>query len=156
MIDTVILHFGYVERSKSASLICTLDKKLNFSSEEEALKSLAKDLLSKYKQDFMYDPADRFCCKKSLLDSENQFCPKCGSPLTKYKFSLDLFKDWLLSLLSMGLDDLGHNMYCEGRELDWLIGDSPFCLVGKDIEEVCLVTESAEDMIPYVLGLTNG
>ncbi len=132
MIDTIILHFGYVEGARLSALICTLEEQVDFSSAEEAMLSLSKELLSKYKQDF-----------------PNDFCTKCGQTLKKLYLDLNQFKDWLVSLLSMDIDALG------GEQGNWLIGDSPSCLLGKNPEEVHVVESSAEDVILNVLGLIN-
>lgn len=153
MINVVILNFGYVESTSLTSLIC-VNERHTFATDEEAIKDLAEDILAKYKHcfDSAFIPSSP-CCLVAKEDGQNNYCSQCGTYL-KSKFDIWKFQSWLLDLRSYDLDSFGYDEECGDREMTWVIGERPDCLLGRPREHVINV-ERAERTILEVLDLTD-
>lgn len=150
-INVVILNFGYVESTSLTALVCVNERHV-FASQENAIKDLAQDLLAKYK--YAFDTTPEFiktCCREAVEDSNNNYCNKCGTNL-RLEFNSLQFQSWLLNLRSFDLDSYGYDDECDGRDMTWVIGESPDCLLGRPKKHIVSV-ERAEHKILEVLGM---
>ena len=147
-IQFVILNFGYVESSRVASLILRYVGE-GFSSEDDALESVSKDLLSLYnlKTGKVSGP-QKECCKQHI---GKNFCSDCGKNLKEVTISADEFKSWLYDLLTFTEDDIG----MDGEELSWRFVQAD-SLIGRKQNEIFSVGVSAEDEIIDVLQVFEG
>lgn len=150
MIDTIVLHFGYVESARLATIICTHDNG-GFSSKEEAIKDLAADLLARFKENL---PRASSCCKKNSKNEANYFCSICGKRLG-LEFDPLAFQQWIVDLLTYDLDSFGYSESVDDRELYWTIGCSPMHLVNADDSTIYCIEESADRVLLESLGLEH-
>lgn len=144
-IKYAVLHFGYVESYRLGSLVMYFNG-VPFDNKQKALKSLANNLLSMYKQDVGFNVPRRDCCRKN---AGKNFCSDCGNQI---KFDEEVyaedFQEWLLGLMGRDLDSVG-SLDQEG----WELGHSAEQLIGVDKGEVLVLREHAEKNLCVVLGL---
>lgn len=144
-ISYAVLHFGYVESYRLGSLVLHFHG-VPFDNKYKALKSLAENLLSMYKQDVCI-PA-RACCKKN---KNKNFCPDCGTKIKDDEVYAEEFQEWLLELMGRDLDSIGS--LDQDKNVSWEFGHSAEHLIGLDEGEVLVVPEQAEKKLCEALGL---
>lgn len=146
-IKYAVLHFGYVESYRLGSLVMYFHGE-PFDNKQKALKSLANDLLSMYKQDVGFNVQTRACCKKNV---GKNFCPDCGNKIKDEEVYAEDFQEWLLELMGRDLDSIGS--LDQDESVGWEFGYSAENLIGLDKGEILVLRESAEKNLCVVLGL---
>jgi hypothetical protein len=150
-INVIVLHFGYAEEARLASIVAIAD--CCFNTEKEAIKSLAEELFLKFKTNVWTKKYDKECCKKSSNIEGGNFCYKCGLYLEKKEDLIyEYFMSWLLDLLTYTNDDFGYAEEIDGVLLHWEIGFSPMHLIGRSSIEVVCIVENAEKVLAKAVG----
>src|SRR5580704_1441576 len=130
-IKYAVLNFGYAEDTYLSSLIM-YNKYEPFTSDKQALKVLAQDLLSICKEKECSYISPNECCVKSRKNKKNNYCSKCGSSIKNVNINAADFSAWLLSLLPLTLDYIGSS----DVDLTWELGHSPSELLKVSDTEV--------------------
>lgn len=118
-ITAIELNFGYVESTSLANVVFFTNE--CFTSEKEAVESLASNLKAIYLDKFDETPKRKKCCKKKTT----RFCCDCGTQLFAEEFDEDAFKQWLLEIPRYDLDSWGYNeVLDDGTEMIWEPGGS--------------------------------
>lgn len=147
-IEYAVLHFGFAESYKLASLVLQ-NQNEPYTSRETALLSVANSLLAMYKEAEGYNTQLKPCCVKN---SGDRFCADCGLEIGKDdSVYAEDFKQWLLELLTGDLDSIGSLDEIEG--VSWELGHPASTLLGLTSNEVVVVDEEAEEELCEILGL---
>lgn len=149
-IQYAVLNFGYVESYRLGSLVL-FNNGEPFTSEQEALKSLAEDLLAMYKEDTGFNKPRRACCRKH---QDCKFCPECGLLIKEEQVYADDFQNWLVHLMERDLDSVGSlEDDVTERDIVWELGYPARELIGAKPDTVLVIKERAENVICEVLGI---
>lgn len=130
---------GYVESSMVSTFLCLAIAP--FESKKDAMESLAKDFLRKYKYDVI-DYSTRHarffkCCAKAKKGGHS-FCPDCGRKLHNKEFEEEFFASWLVDTLSGTADNWGESNL---KDWDvWKLGR----ILRVPFDEFLVIDENAE------------
>ena len=107
-INFISLTFGYVESGTVASMLLRNHSGKLFIKSSEALKSLARYFLEKWKEDHDFSEDVEDCCAKALLNPKPpKFCPDCGYSTAgaDRPMFVEEYEQWLNSQLNQTADD---------------------------------------------------
>jgi hypothetical protein len=101
--------FGYVEDNTVGRILFGTQDGVEFETEYEALRDLAKGLYCKYKLDTgLGQTKRRRCCEQTLEKiSDAEHCTKCGGSLKPVGMDFDDFADWIRGLMQETCDSFG-------------------------------------------------
>lgn len=149
-INTIVLHFGEENNTYLAPLIA-VNRSEKFTNPEKAIRSLARELLLKYKNKFAPQVSYNECCKLAMQDDSNNYCAKCGKDL-KLKFEPTDFRDWLDNLVTFDLASWSSNGKLNSEEMLWEVGHSPLLLLKKNPDNIISINNNAAKNIMEALG----
>jgi len=149
-IQFAVLNFGFAESYLLGSLVLGNIGK-SFPSVDDAMDSLANDLLAMYKEDNHLNDPIKECC---ATNADKKYCPDCGSPITDQKIYAADFENWLIGLMTANLDDVGFLADdVQERNIVWELGYAGEVLLGKSHKSVLVIAERAEKKLSEFLGL---
>lgn len=148
-IKYAVLHFGYAEDFGCGSVVL-LNRGTAFKSDEEALKSLANNLLVGFKYTKGLSDQIMPCCSSN---AHKKFCSECGKRIGDMVWEVSDFKDWLQGLLTETNDSIGYSVYDDNPGIIWELGYSASELIGTAANEVLCLNENADLEICSILGL---
>ena len=147
-----ILNFGYVESSRLGSLVLYCETG-TFTSEQDAIKSLANDLLTMYKVDIGFPTTGIHSCCREHLDCK--YCPDCGTQIKRIEINRYDFEDWLIGLMLRDVDSVASLDQNTLIGTEWTLGYSSAAnVIGEPVKTI-LVIEQAEKVIRRAAGIKD-
>jgi len=144
-ITALILTFGYAE-DQLVGLYAYYNE-LGAGTKVEALRSLADELFNQYKARFtLKDYKYNVCCRISIKDADNSFCPKCGLRLISPAVDPQSFAQWLYGLHCKNFNDYNAQLRL-GLLHTWDIGMTFGLLKNLNDNEVYEIHEKAETIL---------